>query len=93
MLERLGREGSRLSDEALAAARTAHTRRAKAWAATAPHADLLILSYDDVIAHPDDAATRVASFLGRPLDAAAMAAAVDPGLRRQVVTAAPPLFG
>ena len=43
----------------------------------------LRMSYDRVLAQPQDAATRVAEFLGGQLDVAAMAAAVDPALRRK----------
>lgn len=42
----------------------------------------LRVSYDGVLANPQDAAIRVAEFLGNELDVVAMAAAVDPALRR-----------
>ncbi|RMH29475.1 MAG: hypothetical protein D6693_01945, partial [Planctomycetota bacterium] len=83
MLERLGRAGSGADHERLATTLSAQARRAKAWAATAPHAASISVDYDDAIADPSDAARRVAAFLRRDLDTPAMAAAVDPSLRRQ----------
>ncbi len=83
MLDRLGRRGTGLDDDRLAAALAAQVRRAKAWAATAPHAASLHINYDDIVIDPRGQAERVAAFLGRDLDAGAMARAVDPTLRRQ----------
>ena len=43
----------------------------------------LDVAYADALADPPAAAQRIATFLGGGIDAAAMAAAVDPALRRQ----------
>ncbi|MCG8454797.1 MAG: sulfotransferase, partial [Holophagales bacterium] len=51
--------------------------------AARPGVALLALDYHHVLDAPETAARRIAAFLSRPLDVAAMSAAVDQGLYRQ----------
>ena len=87
MLERAGRvEPGGLPD--LPEARLAEIFREQLaalerWAERQPRASLLAVRYAAVLADPVREATRVDAFLGQGLDVSAMAAAVDPALRRQ----------
>ena len=47
------------------------------------HMPVLYLSYDLCVGNPSEAARQVSAFLGGGLDEAAMAAAVDAGMKRQ----------
>ncbi len=80
----LGRRGAPAADddarmEALFGRHLAETER---WLAARPGVRSLAVDYPEALAAPADTARRVAAFLGGGLDAAAMAAAVDPALRR-----------
>jgi len=81
MLGRLGHAPA--SDAALAPVYTRMLDAARAWATATPGARLLELDHAAVLADPADASARLAAFLGRPLDEAAMAAAVEPSLHRE----------
>ena len=59
-----------------------HLARTRAWLAAQPQVATLAVAYRDALAEPRATAERVRAFLGLPLDAAAMAAAVDPALYR-----------
>ncbi|MGO9923839.1 MAG: sulfotransferase [Isosphaeraceae bacterium] len=83
MLERLGRVGASLDDDALATEYRRQRERVIRWLIRRPEVAVLPLRYDAVLSDPRGTATRVASFLGAPLDVAAAAEAVDPTLRRQ----------
>ena len=83
MLERLGRTGAALDDNALAAEYRRQRERVVHWLARRAEVAVLPLRYDAILSDPHSAAARIASFLGTPFDVDAAAEAVDPLLRRQ----------
>ena len=60
-----------------------HLWQTERWLAVQPNIRVLYVEHRDALARPDETARSVAGFLGGGLDAAAMAAAVDPSLYRQ----------
>ena len=74
-----------LSPARLAEIFAAQLAELEAWAGAAPERRLLPVEHADLLKDPGAAARRLAEFLGGGLDAAAMAAAVDPDLHRQHV--------
>lgn len=86
MLERLGKEGGKLSERQLAAA---YLKQVDAvggvLASNAGRVDVLAVDYHEALAKPAAVAAKVNRFLGGTLDEAAMAGAVAPELRRQGV--------
>ncbi len=82
MLERSGRAGAALAPAALKRIYLAQLETARRWISAAPGAELLEVNYNRLLADPAAEAARVAGFLGRPLAAAPMAAAVRPDLYR-----------
>jgi hypothetical protein len=83
MLDRLGRPGAQLSEGRLAAIYAAQLEGVREWLHTQGGFRVLEVDYSECLAHPDETAWRIGKFLEVPLDRAAMAAAVDPSLRRQ----------
>jgi hypothetical protein len=83
MFRRLGRSGSDLSEERLAAVFTRELARTEEWVRTQPHFATLTVEFRSCLERPTDAATEVGDFLGGGLDIAAMARAVDESLYRQ----------
>ena len=81
-----GGTGARLTDERLKEAFRKQVETAKIHMARS-HMPVLYLSYDLCVEHAAEAARQVNAFLGGGLDEAAMAAAVDAGLKRQKATA------
>lgn len=79
MLDRLGHAAG--DADALRALFARQTRDAERWAAETPRVRTLRLAYHDAVRDPAAAARAVAAFLD--LDAAAMAAAIDPALHRE----------
>lgn len=61
----------------------AQLEEAERWVESVPGAALLRVRHADLLGDPAGAAQRLAAFLGRDLDRAAMAARVDPALHRQ----------
>lgn len=59
-----------------------HLAWTEQWIGTRPGMRTLAVDYPETLAAPGDTARRVAAFLGGGLDEAAMAAAVNPALRR-----------
>ena len=59
-----------------------HLQQVERFMARRPCFSVLRLDYASVVARPGDAAARMAAFVQRPLDAARMAAVVDPALYR-----------
>ena len=59
-----------------------HLAETERWLAARPGMRTLAVDYPETLAAPADTARRVAAFLGGGLDETAMAAAVDPSLRR-----------
>jgi len=83
MLRRLERKGTSLKDVDLMDALRREMQRVEQWIANNGHARVLHLDYAEVLADPPAASRKLAGFLGRPLDLAAMEQAVLPRLRRQ----------
>jgi hypothetical protein len=81
MLERRGEE-STVSDERMAENFRSLMIRTDRLLNEASHFETLRLRYADILADPRAQAERIATFLGREVDVASMAAAVDPSLYR-----------
>lgn len=80
----LARGGRPAADPAvLTKAFEAQLAQVDAWLATRPDIAVLRLAHVQVMRQPRAAAEQLCSFLGLPLDVAAMAAVVDPALHRQ----------
>lgn len=60
-----------------------HLDAAHAWLSATPDTEALVLEHRRLIESPQEQASRLKAFLGEHLDAAAMAAVVDPSLHRQ----------
>jgi predicted AlkP superfamily phosphohydrolase/phosphomutase/tetratricopeptide (TPR) repeat protein len=82
MLDRLGREGGNLDDDQLRRALTRHLEYSRQ-ALAAHRIPVLTIRYADGLQEPAATARRVAAFLRRDLDEAAMAQAVAPALYRE----------
>ena len=86
MLERLGKDGGRITDEALKATfakQLSHVRSMLVHLRKDGVLDVLEVKYLDVLEHPGAVAQRLAAFLGEGFDADRAAAAVDPSLRHE----------
>jgi hypothetical protein len=81
MLDRLGREGARLSRERLSRSLQGQVTRGKALLHVR-QIPVLYVAYRDVMEEGPSVAARVGRFLGAGADPARMAAAIDPSLGR-----------
>lgn len=89
MLARTGKEGGRLTDRRLAETYLKQIAGVRAVLKRYPERVVLLsVGYHEALADPAGTAARVNAFLGGKLDEAAMAAAIDPALRRQGTKAA-----
>lgn len=82
MLERLGRSGGRLEPDKMMTTLDAQVAQIERWMRERPDVECLFVDYARVVADPRGETARIAAFLG-VADAPAMAAAIDPSLRRQ----------
>lgn len=82
MLERLGREKGKLSDERMAEIFAAQLDDTERWLRGHAAFSCLAMNYNDVVADPRPHVARIAEFLGGGLDEDAMCAVVDPSLYR-----------
>lgn len=82
MLRRLGKGPPAISDEALARGLEAGLRDVEAWLGQQQNWSVLQLAHAELLASPHAAAEKLSAFCGG-LDAAAMAAVIDPSLYRQ----------
>ena len=85
MLDRLGKEGGRLTDSRMMQTLDAQVAVVERMLARRDDIETLFVSYDDVISAPEREAGRIADFLGGDLDVAAMKKAVDGSLQRQKI--------
>jgi hypothetical protein len=86
MLDRLGKEGGRITDEALKATfarQVSQVRSMLVHLRKEGVLDVLDVKYHDVLEDPGQVAQRIAAFLGEGFDASRAAAAVDPSLRHE----------
>ena len=84
MLNRTGREGSKQSERQLAATYLKQIEQTRQILSNYPeNVHVLNVDYHRTLADPEATSARVNAFLGGGLDEAAMAAAVDPELRRE----------
>jgi hypothetical protein len=83
MLMQQGRTGAALADERLAGVFQKQIAEVRQWLSDRPNFRVLYVHYHDVLRNSLASAERVAAFLGGSLNPAAMAAVVEPGLRRQ----------
>lgn len=90
MLARLGEAGADLKPEQLGAVFRQQALAAINLLTLHGHA-VLRVAYDEVVDDPAGTARKVAEFLGGGLDAAAMAAAVDPQLKRHAARSVAPV--
>ncbi len=82
MLDRLGREGGRLSPGRMMTTLDAQVAQVERLLANRPDIEAIFVDYDEVIGDPAGVSARIAGFVDG-LDEAAMVAAVDGSLRRQ----------
>ena len=83
MLDRLGREGGRLTDSRMMQTLDAQLSAVERMLSRRDEIQVLFVDYDDVLSDPGREAGRIAEFVGGDLDAEAMSEAVDGSLRRQ----------
>ena len=81
MLARLGKAAGP-DDAQMAILFTQHLANVDSWLGRQSHMAVMQVAYRDVIDNPREVAGRLAAFLERPLDVAAMAGVVDPTLYR-----------
>lgn len=80
MLVRLGRTPA--PREEMVRAYTLHLARLHEWLRQQKHMEVLCVNYNDLMERPDEAAERIGTFLGRPVDREGMMKTVDPALYR-----------
>lgn len=80
MLTRLGREAA--PRDQMKRAFTLHLTKLWNWVAEQKHLDVLRVAYADIVAHPQEEASRVSHFLGGRLNVDAAVRAIDPSLYR-----------
>jgi tetratricopeptide (TPR) repeat protein len=83
MLENLGRDTVKLTDEQLEQAFRRQLKQVRVWLAKQPNIKTLFVAHRDALDDPLGAAERVNDFLGGALDPMAMAGVVDSSLYRQ----------
>lgn len=83
MLLRRGEAPDKTPDDRMALLYGKHLAQVEGWMAAQPNIACTYLQHREVIAQPAAAAETINAFLGGTLDAAAMAAVVDPALHRQ----------
>ncbi len=80
MLQRLGRPAGQR--EEMKRAYELHLEKLHTWLARQPNMTVLVVSYNDLLARPEDEARHVSDFLGGVPDVEKMAQTVDPSLYR-----------
>ena len=85
MLDRLGKEGGRLSEGKMMMALDGQVAAIERVMQMRPDIEVLFVAYDDVLSDPRGQAERIARFSGTDLDIGAMCVAVDGNLKRQQV--------
>jgi hypothetical protein len=83
MLVRNGKPWSEADDARMTRLYEAHLRQIEAWIARQRHLSALYVSYNELLASPEEHARRVNAFLGGALDTARMLAVIEPALYRQ----------
>ncbi|MDE0889378.1 MAG: alkaline phosphatase family protein [Phycisphaerales bacterium] len=83
MLDRLGREGGRLTDSRMMSTLDAQVAQVERLLARRPDVDALFVDYASVLEDPMAEAGRICDFLGLETNPDAMVATVDESLRRQ----------
>jgi hypothetical protein len=83
MLERLGREVAPVPQSQVVAAFTKHLKEVKMWLAEQPNMSVHYVDYPSVVQQPAVESTRIAEFLGQPLNIEAMTAQVEKSLYRE----------
>lgn len=85
MIERLGTEGAKLTEEDLRRGLMQHRYAALGWLKSQDAFEVLPVDYPSLVANPGDVVPKLVEFLGaeRLPNADAMAAVVDPSLHRQ----------
>lgn len=82
MIINRGEDPDQMDDAQVAAMFNRHIELVEKWLARQPNVDTLYIHYSDVMADPLPEINRMGRFLGRDLDAQAMAEVVDPDLYR-----------
>ena len=83
MLQRLGKEGTKLSDTAMIEKFENHLTQVTRWLSGRSNFDVLYINFRDVIRQPAKAASEITWFLGKPMNARAMGQIVEQKLYRQ----------
>jgi len=83
MLDRLGRPGAALKEDALTRAYAGQLVRANTWLRSHDNVQAVGIDYASALRDPAAAAEKLAAFLGQPFNAGAAAASIVPRLRRQ----------
>lgn len=83
MLIRRGEPTDTISDERMAELFRKHLSQVEAWMGEQPNVEVLYVSYNEVLEHPQEQAQRINQFLGSTLDVERMASVVDKSLHRQ----------
>ena len=87
MLERAGRDGGKLSPDAIKRVFESQMKRAMIWLTRHPCFEWIAVDYNEVIAHPEKALLPVCEFVGGEATVEELADVVNPGLYRQRGTA------
>jgi hypothetical protein len=83
MLERRGKGGGGLSDDAFIATFRKEIEKVEHWLADDPNFEVLYVNYNDMLSNPEPLVGQVNAFFGGELDADKMMNVVDPNLYRQ----------
>lgn len=83
MLIRRGEPTDTISDEKMAELFRKHLSQVETWIDEQPNVEVLYVSYNEVLEHPQEQAQRINQFLGSTLDVERMASVVDKSLHRQ----------
>lgn len=86
MLERLGRQGGKLTDAKMISTLDRQVHAIENMMASHDNIDVLFVDYADALGDPKGTSKRIHQFLGGELDESGMASAIDPSLRRQKMT-------
>jgi hypothetical protein len=82
MLERNGKPTDAVSDDKLATLFRREVAKCKSWLANQPNFAVLEISYNELLANPEDSIRNIEQFLGGGLDLESMRRVIDPSLYR-----------